>query len=100
MTSMMIPTTIKAIIVVILMIEDQNSNSPNNFAVIKFIVISTSIVNSAVIQVGISGNQKLMYFATSVTSAMPVTIQQNQYVQPLMYLANGPIYVCVMSANE
>ena len=72
------PTTIKAMIVIILIIANQNSNSPNNLALSKLNSINISTQNSALIQFGIAGNQKLTYLATAVTSAIPVMIQHNQ----------------------
>lgn len=94
------PTTIKPIIVAILMIENQNSNSPKSLALSRLNDINNSTQNSALIQFGISGNQKLTYFATAVTSAIPVIIQQNQYVHPVTNPAKGPIYVLVTSAKD
>ena len=92
--------TIKAIIVIILIIANQNSNSPNNFALNKLKTININTQNKAVIQFGIVGNQKLTYLATAVTSAIPVIIQHNQYVHPVTNPANGPIYSFVTSAND
>ena len=54
---MTIPTTIKAIIVAILMIANQNSNSPNNLALSRLNDIKINTQNKALIQLGISGNQ-------------------------------------------
>ena len=85
------PTTIKAMIVTIFIIENQNSNSPNNLALNRLSDIKTSTQNRALIQFGMFGNQKLTYFATAVTSAIPVMIQHNQYVQPVTKPANGPM---------
>ena len=82
------------------MIENQNSNSPNSLALNKLKDINNNTQKSALIQFGISGNQKLTYFATAVTSAIPVIIQQNQYVQPVTNPAKGPMYVLVTSAKD
>ena len=75
---MITPITIKAMIVTILMIANQNSSSPNNFALNKLKDIRISTQNKALIQLGMSGNQKLIYLATAVTSAIPVIIQHSQ----------------------
>src|SRR5699024_11231323 len=72
------PTTISAKIVTTLMIENQNSSSPKSLALSKFNDIKINTQNRALIQLGICGNQKLTYFATAVTSAIPVIIQHNQ----------------------
>ncbi|COQ80517.1 Uncharacterised protein [Streptococcus pneumoniae] len=94
------PTIINPIMVTILTIENQNSNSPNNLALNKLNDIKISTQNNALIQLGICGNQKLTYLATAVTSAIPVIIQHNQYVHPVTNPANGPIYVLVTSAKD
>src|SRR5699024_412470 len=86
------PTTISAKIVTTLMIENQNSSSPKSLALSKFNDIKINTQNRALIQLGICGNQKLTYFATAVTSAIPVIIQHNQYVHPVTNPANEPIY--------
>src|SRR5699024_4800212 len=91
-TIITIPTKISAKIVTTLIIENQNSNSPNNLALSKFNDIKISTQNKALIQLGICGNQKLTYLATAVTSAIPVIIQHSQYVYPVTNPANGPRY--------
>ena len=59
-----IPTTINAIIVITLISDNQNSSSPNNLALNKFIPTSTRIVNATVNQLGIAGYQNSTYLAT------------------------------------
>ena len=82
---------IKATIVITLIIDSQNSNSPNSFALNKFKATNTKIVNAAVSQFGTVGYQYETYLATAVTSAMPEIIQVNQYVHPTINPAIGPI---------
>src|SRR5699024_789223 len=94
------PTTINASIVIILIIANQNSNSPNSLALNKLSDISTRTQNKALNQFGISANQKLTYFATAVTSAIPVIIQHSQYVHPVTKPANAPMCLLVTSAKD
>lgn len=86
--------------VITLIRANQNSNSPNDFVLNKLKDINNNTHASAEIQLGISGYQKETYLATAVTSAMPEIIHTSQYVHPVINPARGPMYSCVISANE
>ena len=64
-------------------IAAQNSNSPNARADSRLITSTTASAISTVAQVGISGNQYWMYSPTADSSAMPVSAQFSQYIQPV-----------------
>src|SRR5699024_7559366 len=83
MTIITMPTTISAKIVTTLMMENQNSSSPKSLALNKLSDIKINTQNRALIQLGISGNQKLTYLATAVTAAITGIIQHNQYIRPV-----------------
>ena len=84
-----IPTTINAIIVITLISDNQNSSSPNNLALNKFIPTSTRIVNATVNQLGIA-IPKFNVFSNG-RYTIPEIIQVSQYVQPTIKPAIGPI---------
>lgn len=46
------------------------------------------------------GNQKWKYEAMAITSAVPVTTQQNQYVHPTKKPAQGPMMSSAMSMKD
>jgi hypothetical protein len=94
------PTTISAAIATIFTIANQNSVSPNALTVTRLSPMSTATVASAGIHRGRSGHQNVVYPAMAMTSAMPVTIQQNQYVHPVKKPAHGPRRSPAKSANE
>ena len=83
-----------------MIIANQNSNSPNIRVLSKLNANNNKIQAKAVIQLGICGTQNDTYLATAVTSAIPDTVQVNQYVHPVIKPASGPTYSLVMSANE
>ncbi|MNW64965.1 hypothetical protein D3C74_433020 [compost metagenome] len=72
------PTTISAKIATTLIRANQNSISPNNLTVAKFMISKiTSAINPG-IHCGTFGNQNCVYNPTAVISAMAMEIQQNQ----------------------
>ena len=86
-------------IVAILMIENQNSNSPNSLALNKLKDINNN-TQKCTNPVWNFWEPEAYILATAVTSAIPVIIQQNQYVQPVTNPAKGPMYVLVTSAKD
>ncbi len=87
------PTTIKPIIVAILMIENQNSNSPKSLALSRLNDInnSTQIVHLSSLE--FVETEKLTYFATaSYFSHTCDDNGQNQYVHPVTN-PKGPICI-------
>src|SRR5690242_27803 len=73
---------IMPMIAVTLTMENQNSSSPKSFTEIRLAAYSTIVKISAETHCGKS-NQYVMYWAAAVTSVMPVTTQNNQYVHPV-----------------
>src|SRR5258706_409499 len=69
---------------VTLTIENQNSSSPKSFTEIRFTAYRMAVKMSANAHCGkASPVQNFMYVAAAVTSVMPVTTQNSQYVQPV-----------------
>ena len=64
-------------------IAAQNSNSPKARADSRLITSTTARAMSTVAQVGMSGNQNCTYSPTAESSAMPVSAQFSQYIQPV-----------------
>src|SRR5690606_28492192 len=94
------PVTISAPMAMILISANQNSVSPKARTVGRFNTSSTAIQTSAGIHSGRSGHQNAIYPAIATTSAIPVTTQQNQYVQPVKNPAHGPSRSPANSAND
>lgn len=81
-STMYTPTAIIARMAITLMEANQNSISPNRFTETRFrpMIRSTTRIDGT--QTEMAGNQKWKYEAMAMTSAVPVTTQQNQYVHP------------------
>jgi len=79
---------------------NQNSISPKAFTVARLIRSNTRTHIRAGIHCGTLGSQNFTYIPTAVISAIPVTIQQNQYVQPVIKPAHGPINVSANSVKD
>lgn len=76
---------------VTLTMENQNSSSPKSFTEIRLAAYRTTVKISAYAHCGkLSWVQYDMYCAAAVTSVMPVTTQNSQYVQPVTYPQKGP----------
>lgn len=84
------PTTKKITIAPTLRIDAQNSNSPKARADSRLMVSTTASAMSTLAQVGMSGNQYFTYRPTADSSAIPVSAQFNQYIQPVTYAAASP----------
>ena len=89
-----------ATIVIILIIANQNSISPNNFAPNKLNKVSINTIDKTVIQWGKLGNQKLKYCPIAVKSDMLEIIQLIQYVHPITKPPKGPRKSLAMSTKE
>lgn len=88
-STMYTPTAIIARMAITLMEANQNSISPNRFTETRFrpMIRSTTRIDGT--QTEMAGNQKWKYEAMAMTSAVPVTTQQNQYVHPTKKPAHG-----------
>ena len=75
---MTMPTTIRLTMAMILISANQNSVSPKARTVGRLRSSSAAIVSKAGIHAASPGHQYLKYPEIAMTSAMPVTIQQNQ----------------------
>src|SRR4051812_43323719 len=85
-----IPTTRKTTMAPTLAREAQNSNSPNARADSRLMTSTTASAISTVAQAAMCGNQYLTYRATADSSAMPVSAQLSQYIQPVTKAAASP----------
>src|SRR5699024_7171870 len=83
------PAIIIKTIVTILIIANQNSNSPNALTDTKFAEANNTITITPGIQSGSSGNQYLMYSPTAITSLIPTTTHWNMLLQAVKYPATG-----------
>ena len=82
-TTTTMPTSRKATIAVTLRMDAQNSNSPNALADSRLITSTTARAMSTVAQAGMVGNQNWTYSPTADSSAIPVSAQFSQYIQPV-----------------
>ena len=70
-------------IVTILIMANQNSSSPNTRTATMLSPVSNNTTHRAGIHLGKSGNHRARYPQMAVVSAMPITTQHIQYVQPM-----------------
>lgn len=89
-----------ATIAMILISANQNSISPNAATVGRFSASRMTITRTPGIHNGMPGISASVYPAIAITSATPVTTQQNQYVHPVKKPAHGPSRSLAKSLND